>query len=114
MKKTKFDMAIVLHPQSKMTWLKFFSPSSFPGIRFDLFDFYCSGYAAQGGGNSRLWNLVEPTLAPHLRQYARNLSLLQKSKDPEYAHWVDRIETALLSLRLMWTLGILPTFDDLN
>ena len=46
-----------------------------------LFDFYCSGYATQEGGYSRLWHIVEPTLAPHLRQYARNFSLLQKSKE---------------------------------
>jgi hypothetical protein len=32
-------------------------------------------------GYSQLWTIVEPTLPPHLRQYARNFSLLQKSKE---------------------------------
>jgi hypothetical protein len=30
---------------------------------------------------SRVWDAVEPSLAPHLRRYARNFGLVQKSKE---------------------------------
>ena len=30
---------------------------------------------------SRVWGAVEPSLAPHLRRYARNFGLVQKSKE---------------------------------
>lgn len=62
-----------------------------------LFNTYCSGLSVENDAYSRLWTIVEPTLAPPLRQYARNFTLLQKSKeeaeiDKALREWEDNLQ----------------------
>jgi hypothetical protein len=46
-----------------------------------LFTLHCPDHAVRTDANSHVWTIVEPTLLPHLRQYARNFSLIHKSKE---------------------------------
>ena len=46
-----------------------------------LFTLHCPDHALRNDANSHVWSIIEPTLAPHLRQYARNFSLIHKSKE---------------------------------
>jgi len=42
---------------------------------------HCPDYRQRDDAYRRIWTIVEPTLATPLRTYARNFSLLRKSKE---------------------------------
>ena len=46
-----------------------------------LFERHCADYSTRADAFTRIWTMVEPTLPAHLRVYARNFNLLQKSKE---------------------------------
>jgi PIF1-like helicase len=46
-----------------------------------LFSLHCPDHAMRADACSHIWGIMEPTLPPHLRQYARNFSLIHKSKE---------------------------------
>ena len=46
-----------------------------------LFERHCADYQTRHDAYARVWSIVEPTLPAHLRMYARNFKLLQKSKE---------------------------------
>jgi len=46
-----------------------------------LFEAHCPQYKTRKDANSEVWSVIEPSLPHYLRTYARNFSLLQKSKE---------------------------------
>ncbi len=46
-----------------------------------LFQQHASGYNSKQDACSKIWDIIEPTLSPHNRNFARNFKLLQKSKE---------------------------------
>jgi hypothetical protein len=46
-----------------------------------LFQRYASGYEAKRDACSQVWNIIEPSLSPHNRNFAQNFDLLRKSKE---------------------------------
>ena len=57
-----------------------------------LFQRHTSGYETKRDACSMIWNIVEPTLSPHLRNFAQNFDLLRKSREDV------KIDAALRSL----------------
>jgi hypothetical protein len=56
-----------------------------------LFQRYASEYNTKRDACSKIWNIVEPTLSAHNRNFARNMELLRKSRED------GRIDAALRS-----------------
>jgi hypothetical protein len=54
-----------------------------------LFQQYAAEYEMKRDASAKVWNIVEPTLSPHNRNFARNIELLRKSRED------GRIDAAL-------------------
>ena len=60
-----------------------------------LFQQHASEYDTKRDACSKIWDIVEPTLSPHNRYFARNMELLRKSKEDGMVDAALRKETAV-------------------
>ncbi|KAH7120149.1 hypothetical protein B0J13DRAFT_166144 [Dactylonectria estremocensis] len=60
-----------------------------------LFQQHASEYDTKRDACSRIWDIVEPTLSPHNRNFARNMELLRKSREDAMVDAALRNATAI-------------------